>query len=84
MTTESDEATQKWWPHDFHILLVAIFGNQLTLKLTVTNTGATPFTFEEALHAYFRVGDAESVIVQGLNGPTTSTNDHRTRTHHGD
>jgi D-hexose-6-phosphate mutarotase len=86
MITESDEATRKWWPHDFRLLFAVIFGEQLTLELTVTNTGTTPFTFEEALHAYFRVGDAESAILQGLDGTDyIDKTDHGTRkTHHGD
>jgi glucose-6-phosphate 1-epimerase len=86
MATESNEATRKWWPHDFRLVCVAIFGTQLTLKLIVSNTGATPFTFEEALHAYFSVGDAETAVVQGLDGTDyLDKTDHRTRkTHHGD
>jgi D-hexose-6-phosphate mutarotase len=35
--------------------------------LTATNTGTTSFRFEEALHAYFRVGQIEESQLQGLN-----------------
>jgi len=59
MLTESDEATKKWWPAEFRIVVRATFGKQLNLDLTVTNTGKTELLFEEALHAYFRVGNIE-------------------------
>jgi len=38
VSTQSDDGTRKWWPHDF----------------------------EEALHAYFAVRDAEAAFVKGL------------------
>jgi glucose-6-phosphate 1-epimerase len=59
MSTESDEASKKWWPCDFRLDLSASFGKELSLELMVTNTGRTSLKFEEALHAYFRVGDVE-------------------------
>jgi len=43
-------------------------GDALGLELSVTNTGDAPFCFEEARHTYFRVGEAESVRVRGLDG----------------
>lgn len=41
-------------------------GEDLLLTLTVTNVGETPFTFEEALHTYLRVGDVRQVQIEGL------------------
>jgi glucose-6-phosphate 1-epimerase len=41
---------------------------RLELSLRVENTGATPFTFEEALHTYLAVSDIRKVAVQGLAG----------------
>jgi glucose-6-phosphate 1-epimerase len=67
MVTESDEATKKWWPGDFRLFHRATFGSELTLELTVLNTGEVPLRFEEALHAYFRVGDIKQVRLQGLD-----------------
>jgi len=86
MVTSDSADTQKWWPHQFRLTARATFGTQLKLKLTVTNTGATPFTFEEALHAYFRVGDAQTAVVQGLDGTDYfDKTDHRARkTQHGE
>lgn len=41
-------------------------GSELHQSLTTRNTGATPVTFTQALHTYFRVGDAQRVQVDGL------------------
>jgi D-hexose-6-phosphate mutarotase len=40
----------------------------LGLELVVTNTGTEPLRFEEALHAYYRVGSIEQARVRGLGG----------------
>jgi len=68
LSTASDEATRAWWPHDFLLVHQVTVGAELVQKLTVTNTGATPLRFEEALHTYYRVGGATSVRIQGLDG----------------
>jgi glucose-6-phosphate 1-epimerase len=67
-STESDGSTRQWWPHEFLIEHRVTFGSSLRLELIVHNTGAEPFTFEEALHTYFRVGDAQAIRVRGLDG----------------
>jgi glucose-6-phosphate 1-epimerase len=67
MFTESGEETRRWWPVDFRLLCQATFGIQLKIELAVTNTGVGSFSFEEALHSYFRVGNVETVSVQGLD-----------------
>jgi glucose-6-phosphate 1-epimerase len=67
MFTQSDEATKHWWPADFHLLHRATFSSELRLELVVTNTGRAPMHFEEALHAYHRVGSIESARVRGLD-----------------
>jgi len=45
-------------------------GPGLIQSLTTRNTGAAPMTFTQALHTYFRVGDAQRVRVDGLEGST--------------
>jgi glucose-6-phosphate 1-epimerase len=65
---DSDELTRRWWPHEFRGVYRVTIGDALGLELSVTNTGDAPFCFEEALHTYFRVGEAESVRVRGLDG----------------
>jgi glucose-6-phosphate 1-epimerase len=67
LSTDSDDSTRSWWPHEFRLVHRITIGSTLSLELTATNTGSAPFSFEEALHSYFRVGDAESVRVRGLN-----------------
>jgi glucose-6-phosphate 1-epimerase len=85
MFTGSDADTRRWWPYDFRLVCRANFGAQLTLELIVSNADASPFTFEEALHAYFRVVDAETTTVDGLDATDfIDKTDHRSRkTHHG-
>ena len=68
LSTSSDEGTKAWWPHDFHLLHRLTLGTALTQELVVSNTGATPLRFEEALHTYYRVGGAEAIRISGLDG----------------
>ena len=70
MSTQSDAGTKRWWPADFRLLHRVTFGSQLKLEFTVSNTGATPFRFEEALHTYHTVGDVHKVRIRGLDGVT--------------
>jgi glucose-6-phosphate 1-epimerase len=74
LSTESDEASRRWWPHEFRMVHRIVIGKTLHLDLIVTNTGDTAFEFAEALHTYFRVGDARTVRVRGLDGATYQDN----------
>ena len=86
MLTESDEGTKKWWPAEFRLTHRVTFGSQLTLELAATNTGTMPLRFEEALHAYYRVGDVEKARVRGLDGVHYSdkTDSNREKAQDGD
>jgi glucose-6-phosphate 1-epimerase len=66
----SDASTLAWFPHAFHLLYRIEFGAELTQELTMSNTGSDPLRFEEALHTYYRVGDAREVQIHGLDGVT--------------
>ncbi len=68
LATESDEASRKSWPHEFRAEYRVRVGKELGLALMVANSGGTAMRFEEALHTYHRVGDAEKVRVRGLDG----------------
>src|SRR5271170_5343219 len=57
LSTANDEATQKWWPHEFQALQKITISSELQMELSVSNTGALPFSFQEALHSYYRVGN---------------------------
>lgn len=66
MFIESDTDTKRWWPADFRLACRVTFGSHLRLELVVTNTGKESLRFEEALHAYHRVGNILSTRVSGL------------------
>jgi glucose-6-phosphate 1-epimerase len=70
LSIRSDESTRQWWPHDFLLIHRITIGTVLLLELSVTNNGTDTFSFEEALHTYFAVGDVHSVRVLGLDGVT--------------
>lgn len=67
LSTQSDDSTRKWWPHEFQAIYRVSVGAALQLELTILNIGADAFRFEEALHTYFRVNDAQRVSVRGLD-----------------
>ena len=79
LATASDAATRKWWPHDFHLMHRITVGAELGLELMMTNTGAVPLQFEEALHTYHRVGDVEQVRIEGLDGAAYLDNTDKNR-----
>ena len=68
IATESDAETKARWPFDFRLVLRATFGASLQVALVATNTGTAAFTFEEALHTYFTIGDATAIRISGLDG----------------
>ena len=63
---ESDDTTRASWPHDFRATLTCSIARTLAISLRVENRGSAPFTFEEALHTYFAVGDIRQVAISGL------------------
>jgi len=86
MFTESDESTKRWWAADFRLVHRATFGRELSLELVLTNTGERALRFEEALHAYYRVGQIEKVRVRGLDGVyyVDKTDQNQKKTQQGD
>jgi glucose-6-phosphate 1-epimerase len=70
MSTGSGADTRRWWPADFRLRQRVTFGTQLKLEFTVSNAGAMPFRFEEALHTYYKVGDVREARIRGLDGVT--------------
>ena len=56
------------WPYAFEASYAVTFAAELTLALTVRNTGAETFSFEEALHTYLAVADVRSATIEGLDG----------------
>ncbi len=67
-STASDESTRAWWPYDFRLVHRVTVGAELVQELVMSNTSAVGCRFEEALHTYYRVGDAAAVRISGLDG----------------
>jgi len=86
MFTQSDEHTRKWWPGEFRLAHRVTFGSELRLELVCTNTGTTPFRFEEALHTYNRIANIQDARLQGLDGVSylDNTESNKKKTQHGD
>lgn len=63
-----DQQLRVAFPHEFRAVYTVHIGAELTMSLTVTNTGSTAFEFEEALHTYLSVGDSQQISIEGLDG----------------
>jgi glucose-6-phosphate 1-epimerase len=63
---DSTPETAKIWDHAFALRFTAIVTRELTMQLEVINRSDAPFTFAEALHTYFAVGDVRNVSLDGL------------------
>jgi glucose-6-phosphate 1-epimerase len=85
MFVESNESTHRWWPADFRLVYRVTFGSELSLELVVRNTGSNSLRFEEALHTYFRVGQIEKALLQGLSAVhyVDKTDSNRQKTQQG-
>jgi len=68
LIASDDETTRATWPHAFRLSLRVALQDALRLTMTVENTGDAPFTFEQALHTYYSVGDVLQASVHGLEG----------------
>jgi glucose-6-phosphate 1-epimerase len=66
LTIASSSETKKVWPYDFAIRFTIKVGDSLDMHFEVTNTGSTPFTYDEALHTYFNIPDIKTTQVEGL------------------
>lgn len=64
---EDDADTLRAWPHAFALeLTVRIAGARLEMELAVENRGEARFSFQAALHSYWRVQDLARVQIEGL------------------
>lgn len=68
LSTHDDEYSRSIWPHRFSIQLTVFIAKELTMILEVKNIDDKPFTFGEAFHTYFSVGDLEQCNIIGLDG----------------
>jgi glucose-6-phosphate 1-epimerase len=67
---EADDAIRRAWPWPFVLRLVVTLGEALTLELVGENRSDRDWIVSEALHTYFRVADAEGLVIDGLDGAT--------------
>ena len=63
-----DATTRALWPHPFAVRAEILIGPELGVALTAHNPGEEAVRITQGLHAYFAVGDATRVAVQGLDG----------------
>ena len=62
----SDTSRALGYDH-FALVYEITLGTELHLQLTVNNQSSTPLHYEEALHSYFSIGDAQQVSIIGLS-----------------
>jgi len=65
-TRTDDAETRKVFPYAFALEVRCFLGEDLAMEVQVTNTDAQPFSYELALHSYFRVSDVEAIRLRGL------------------
>lgn len=63
-----DERTRALWPHRFLLWCDVALDDRLHVTLTARNVDDRPWSFEEALHTYFALGDVGTASVHGLEG----------------
>src|ERR1700744_1359060 len=66
LSLEPTELSRSLGFDNFLVAYQITFGRELRLRLSVANDGNQPMHFEEALHSYLHVGDAEQARVHGL------------------
>ena len=60
--------SRQWLEGNFEVRHIVTVGKSLQMSLLVRNLGPQSFTFEEALHTYYAVGDIRQTLVHGLEG----------------
>jgi len=68
LTLGPDEESRALGYDNFRVAYELVFGHELTMRLSVANQDEKPLHFEEALHTYLHVGEAERVRISGLQG----------------
>ena len=80
--TAATDADAGLWPHRAAVKLQVTLDRHLTLTLTTTNTGDTPFKLTQALHTYFSIGDIGDIDVTGFDGESYQDKVDGFRRHH--
>jgi D-hexose-6-phosphate mutarotase len=53
---------------EFEVDFIVTVGKSLIMELSVTNTGASDFSFETCLHTYFQIAAIDKIHITGLQG----------------
>lgn len=70
MTLQPSEKSLALWPYHFSATAEFIIGDNLEVKLTVTNTGKETFEYSDALHTYFNISSIDTIAIEGLQDAT--------------
>jgi glucose-6-phosphate 1-epimerase len=68
LTLSPTQATRALFSGNFQLRYRVTVGLELELELEVRNDGSESLTYEDALHAYFAIGDIHPASVSGLAG----------------
>ena len=68
LEAQDTEGTRRVWPHAFRVSLRVRLGERLELALSTVNVGQEAFSYEEALHTYYAVGDCRALSIHGFQG----------------
>lgn len=67
----SDSAeTYAIWPFKFELIIEFVLDQDLTINISLNNKSTESFSFQIALHTYFKVGDIARTLISGLKGVT--------------
>jgi glucose-6-phosphate 1-epimerase len=78
---EADLETRQVWPHAFRLRLDLRLGAQLSLELTVENTGQQAWTWNGAFHPYLSTPDLSRCSLRGWQGLDFRHNPDQSRGH---
>jgi glucose-6-phosphate 1-epimerase len=67
LTLGPSDTTRSLGYDHFALAYEITLGAELQVRLTVNNQGIQPLHFEEALHTYFSIGDAQQISIIGLS-----------------
>jgi D-hexose-6-phosphate mutarotase len=66
LVLEANEATRKFWPQAFELVLKVLINKELSVALTMTNRSEQACLFSSALHSYLQVGNIREIEILGL------------------
>jgi glucose-6-phosphate 1-epimerase len=67
LTLAPNDTTRALGYDQFSLVYQITLGTELHLQLTVDNQSSAPLHFEEALHTYLSIGDAQQISIIGLS-----------------